>query len=64
MADYDDYVKDSQYLEALKDRDKAYDNVALYMRRLKKLSEDDVNVTAFTMLQSGIREALKILDVK
>ena len=22
MADYDDYVKDSQYLEALKDRDK------------------------------------------
>ena len=43
MADYDDFVEDSQYVKALKDRDKAWDNVARYMCRLSKLSGEDPN---------------------
>ena len=64
MADYDNYVEDSQYVEALKDRDKAWDNVARYMRRLSKLSGEDPNVTVFMDLRLEIKEAIRTLDAK
>ena len=64
MTDYDDFVEDPQYVEALKDRSKAYANVERYMRRLNLLSGKPPNATAFMDLRLETKEAIKILDEK
>ena len=57
-------MEDSQYVEALKDRDKAWDNLAHYMRHLSKLSGEDPNATVFMDLHLEIKEAMRTLDAK
>ena len=39
MTDYDKFVEDSQYVAALKDRNKAYADVERFIRRVKKLAD-------------------------
>ena len=64
MENYEDFVEDSQYLTALKDRSKAYANVERYIRRLNLLSGKAPNDMAFMDLRLETKEAIRILDGK
>ena len=64
MADYDKFVEDSQYVAALKDRNKAYADVERFIRRVKKLADRPPAAKTYEDLRLETKKALDILDEK
>ena len=64
MAAYDDFVETSQYLKALKIRNKAFSDVERFIRRVKKLADRPPNAKTYEYLRLETKKALDILDEK
>ena len=62
MSTYKDFIASEDYSPALKARNIAIGDVERFIRRVKKLSEEDPNPTVFTKLRLETEKAISHLD--
>ena len=64
MTTYNDFIKQSKYIEDLKYQEKAFRDVERVIRRVRKLADEDPDAYSFEELRKETKMAIERLDQK